>query len=54
MCPCVGAAELRLVKSCYSSSSMRKLKDLAKRLNRKESHLLREALDDLLRKHDLR
>ncbi len=47
--------EEMVMKSCYySSSSMRKLKDLAKRLNRKESHLLREALDDLLRKYDLR
>ena len=47
--------EEMVMKSCYySSSSMRKLKELAKRLNRKESHLLREALDDLLRKYDLR
>lgn len=43
------------MKSCYYTvSGVRKLKELAKRLNRKESHLLREALDDLLRKYDLR
>ena len=47
--------EEMVMKSCYySSSSMRKLKELAKRVSRKESHLLREALDDLLRKYDLR
>jgi diguanylate cyclase (GGDEF)-like protein len=47
--------EEMVMKSCYySGASVRKLKDLAKRLSRKESHLLREALDDLLRKYDLR
>lgn len=47
--------EEMVMKSCYYTvSGVRKLKELAKRLNRKESHLLREALDDLLRKYDLR
>ena len=42
------------MKTCYyAASSVRKLKALADRLKRKESHLLREALDDLLRKYDL-
>jgi diguanylate cyclase len=44
-----------VMKSCYyGATSVRKLKALAERLKRKESVLLREALDDLLRKHDLR
>ena len=46
--------EEMVMKSCYyPSSSMRKLKALAERLGRKESPLLREALDDLFRKYDL-
>jgi diguanylate cyclase (GGDEF)-like protein len=44
-----------VMKSCYyGATSVRKLKALAERLKRKESFLLREALDDLLRKHDQR
>jgi diguanylate cyclase len=47
-------AEEMSMKSCYySTASLRKLKALAERLGRKESQLLREALDDLLRKYDL-
>jgi diguanylate cyclase len=46
--------EEMVMKSCYyPASSISKLKGLAKRLGRKESPLLREALDDLLRKYDL-
>lgn len=46
--------EEMVMKSCYyAASSVRKLKALAERLNRKESLLLREALTDLLRKYDL-
>jgi len=45
--------EEMVMKSCYySSGSLRKLKELAARLKRKESVLLREALADLLRKYD--
>jgi diguanylate cyclase len=45
--------EEMIMKSCYyPATSVRKLNTLAKRLNRKESHLLREALDDLFRKYD--
>jgi diguanylate cyclase (GGDEF)-like protein len=45
--------EEMVMKSCYYTlSGVRKLKALAERLNRKESTLLREALDDLLRKYD--
>jgi diguanylate cyclase len=45
--------EEMVMKSCYyASASVRKLKALAERVNRKESALLREALDDLLRKFD--
>ncbi|GAB4120413.1 MAG: hypothetical protein Fur005_31920 [Roseiflexaceae bacterium] len=41
------------MKSCYyAAGSLRKLKLLAERRRRKESQLLREALDDLLRKYD--
>jgi diguanylate cyclase (GGDEF)-like protein len=41
-----------VMKSCYySAASLRHLKALAERLGRKESVLLREALDDLLRRH---
>jgi len=42
-----------IMKTCYySSSSVRELSALAESLGRKESVLLREALDDLLRKYD--
>lgn len=45
--------EEMVMKSCYySATSIRRLKTLAERLRRKESQLLREALDDLLRKYD--
>jgi diguanylate cyclase len=41
-----------VMKSCYySAASLRHLKALAERLGRKESVLLREALDDLLRRY---
>ena len=46
--------EEMVMKSCYyPSASVRKLKVLAERLGRKESHLLREALDGLFRKYDI-
>jgi len=46
--------EEMVMKSCYyPATSVRKLKALAERLSRKESHLLREALDDLFRKYDI-
>jgi predicted signal transduction protein with EAL and GGDEF domain len=46
--------EEMVMKSCYyPATSVRKLNTLAKRLSRKESHLLREALDDLFRKYDV-
>lgn len=42
-----------VMKSCYyAASSIRRLKALAEQTGRKESALLREALDDLLRKYD--
>jgi diguanylate cyclase (GGDEF)-like protein len=45
--------EEMVMKSCYySTTSARNLKALAERLSRKESALLREALDDLLRKYE--
>lgn len=45
--------EEMVMKSCYySTGSLRKLKALAEKKKRKESQLLREALDDLLRKYD--
>jgi diguanylate cyclase (GGDEF)-like protein len=44
--------EEMVMKSCYyAAGSLRRLKALAERLGRKESPLLREALDDLLRKY---
>jgi diguanylate cyclase (GGDEF)-like protein len=44
--------EEMVMKSCYySGSSLRRLKALAERLGVKESPLLREALDDILRKY---
>lgn len=46
--------EEMVMKSCYYPSLMlRKLKGLAERLGKKESVLLREALNDMLRKYDL-
>jgi diguanylate cyclase (GGDEF)-like protein len=46
--------EEMVMKSCYyPASSMRKLRALAERLGRKDSPLLREALDDLFRKYDI-
>ena len=45
--------EEMVLKSCYyPSAGLRKLKALAERLGQRESYLLREALGDLLRKHD--
>ena len=45
-------SEEMVMKSCYySTTSVRNLKALTERLSRKESALLREALDDLLRKY---
>ena len=45
--------EEMVLKSCYyPSAGLRKLKTLAERLGQRESYLLREALADLLRKHD--
>jgi diguanylate cyclase (GGDEF)-like protein len=45
--------EEMVMKSCYyPAPSLRKLKTLAERVSRSESRLLREALDDLLRKYD--
>jgi diguanylate cyclase (GGDEF)-like protein len=46
-------SEEMVMKSCYySTTSVRNLKALAERRDRKESALLREALDDLLRKYE--
>jgi diguanylate cyclase len=46
--------EEMVMKSCYyPATSLRRLKALAERLSRKESPLLREALDDLFRKYDV-
>ncbi|WNQ10736.1 GGDEF domain-containing protein [Paenibacillus aurantius] len=45
--------EEMVMKSCYyPSTAVRRLKALAEQLNKKESVLLREALNDLLRKYD--
>lgn len=45
--------EEMVLKSCYyPSAGLRKLKALAERLGQRESYLLRDALSDLLRKHD--
>jgi diguanylate cyclase len=47
------STEEMVMKSCYYPySSVRNLKALAERLNRKESQLLREALVDVIRKYD--
>lgn len=46
--------EEMVMKSCYyPSTQVRKLKVLAERQSRKESQLLREALDELFRKYDV-
>ena len=46
--------EEMVMKSCYyPATSLRKLRALADRLGRKDSQLLREALDDLFRKYDV-
>jgi diguanylate cyclase len=50
---CLPPSEKMVMKSCYyPESTLRKLKALAERLQRKESQLLREALEDILRKYD--
>jgi hypothetical protein len=42
-----------VMRSCYyPAASLRRLRALAERLGRKESPLLREALEDLFRKYD--
>jgi len=47
--------EEMVMKTCYyPAGTVRKLKTLAERVSRKESVLLREALDDLLHKYDTR
>jgi diguanylate cyclase len=44
--------EMLIIKSCYySSASLQHINELAGTLNRSESFLFREALDDLLRKY---
>lgn len=45
--------DMVLKSNYYPASSLRKLKVLAERQKRKESQLLREALDDLFRKYDV-
>lgn len=46
-------SEEMVLKSCYyATSQLARLKKLAEKLDRKESVLMREALDDLLRKYD--
>ena len=43
-----------VLRSCYyTTSQVARLKKLAEQLKKKESVLLREALDDLLRKYDV-
>ena len=44
--------DMILKSSYYSSAQLGRLKSLAERMKKKEAVLLREALDDLLRKHD--
>jgi len=45
--------EEMVMKSCYyPSTAVRQLKILVEQLKKKESVLLREALNDLLRKYD--
>ena len=46
--------EEMIMKSCYyPSTQVRKLRVLAERLGRKESQLMREALDEVFRKYDV-
>jgi diguanylate cyclase len=45
-------AEMVLKSSYYTAPQLGRLKALAERMNKKESVLLREALDELLRKYD--
>jgi diguanylate cyclase (GGDEF)-like protein len=50
---CLTPNEKMVMKSCYyPSSSLEKLRALARSSGRKEASLLREALDDLLRRYD--
>ena len=44
--------DMILKSSYYSSAQLGRLRSLAERMKKKEAVLLREALDDLLRKHD--
>ena len=44
--------DMILKSSYYSSAQLGRLKSLAERMKKKEAVLLREALDDLLRKHE--
>ena len=46
--------EMVLCSCYYTTSKVARLKKLAEQLGKKESVLLREALDDLLRKYDVR
>ncbi len=46
--------EEMVLRSCYyTTSQVARLKKLAEKLKKEESVLLREALDDLLRKYDI-
>ena len=44
--------DMVLKSSYYSSAQLGRLKSLAERMKKKEAVLLREALDDVLRKHE--
>jgi len=44
--------DMILKSSYYSSAQLGRLRSLAERMKKKEAVLLREALDDLLRKHE--
>ena len=44
--------DMVLKSSYYSTAQLGRLKSLAERMKKKEAVLLREALDDLLRKHE--
>lgn len=46
------ADDMVLKSSYYSAAQLSRLKGLAERMKKKEAVLLREALDDLLRKHE--
>lgn len=48
----VPSDDMVLKSSYYSAAQLGRLKGLAERLKKKEAALLREALDDLLRKHE--